>query len=188
MAYRITANLPATLEKPLRVDVRERHYSSESDYGVGVILWDVYSRQQHTLTGPLMRLPRWEVEANAEKLAVDLGFNQGSDARAKMPFRYTVTVPAPLVPLVKLRIKEEHYRSASAYITGLIFFALKEQGPKRVPHHKCSPLLREPDWIRANVFQQLAKDFGKPDRKWPKDLDGRINDLIDEQKREGEAP
>jgi len=178
---KITANLPAMLEKPLRIDVRQQHYPCASDYGLGVILWDIYSRQPHTLTGPLMQLPRWEVELRAETLAEELGFID-KEARAKLPFRYNVSVPTELIPLVQRRIKEERYRSASAYITGLIFFSLAEKGPKRVPHHKCAPLLREPDWIREQVFARLSTDFGNPERKWPKDLGGRIDQLIREQK------
>lgn len=168
-ARRITANLPASLERSVRLEVRKEHYPSESDLGVGLIVWDIYSRQPHTLTGPLMRLPRRDVERAAETLAVDLGL-MDPGAKSKMPYRFTVSVPAILRPPLLVRMREERYRSASAYITGLLFFCLqvRQPNPKKVPHHKLAPLLREPDWIREQAFALFAKGFDDPDRVWPK--------------------
>lgn len=151
----------------MRLQVRQEHYPSESDLGVGLIVWDIYSCQRHELTGPLMRLPRRSVERAAIALAEELGLME-PEARARKPYRFTVSVPAILRPLVQARMKEEHYRSASAYITGLLYFSLKVRDKKKVPHHKTSPLLREPEWVKDAAFVQIAQQFGEPGRKWPK--------------------
>lgn len=166
---RITANLPATLERPVRLTARREHYPSESDLGLGLVLWDIYSRQPHEMTGPLLRLPRWEVESAALTLAEELQLSD-EDARGRKPYRFTTSVPGILRKPMMTRMKEERYRSASAYVTGLVFFCLKvrEPNPKKIPHHKCAALLREPDYIRDVAFAKLAKDFGNPKRKWPK--------------------
>lgn len=185
-ASRITANLPAPLELPVRHTVRQEFYPCESDYGLGVLLWDIYSRQPHTLTGPLMHLPRWKVESVSFELAKGLGLCD-PDSRSKVPYRFTVSVPEVLRPAMLVRKKEERYKSLSAYVTGLVFFELKVRtpDPKKVPHHKIVPLLRQPVWIRDAVFTRLAEDFGNPARKWPKDLGGRIEQLISEQEKVG---
>lgn len=168
-ARRITANLPATLERSVRLEVRKEHYPSESDLGLGLIIWDIYSRQPHTLTGPLMRLPRRDVEKAAQTLAVELGL-MDPETKNKMPYRFTVSVPSVLRAPLLARIREERYRSASAYITGLLFFCLqvRHPSPKKVPHHKLAPLLREPDWLRDQAFRQFACEFDNPKRTWPK--------------------
>lgn len=168
-ARRITANLPASLERSVRLEVRKEHYPSESDLGLALIIWDIYSRQPHAITGPLMRLPRRDVERAAEKLAVEMGL-MDPEARAKMPYRFTVSVPASLRAPLLVRIREERYRSASAYITGLLFFCLqiRPPNPKKVPHHKLAVLLREPEWIREAAFAHFAQEFDNPARKWPK--------------------
>lgn len=168
-ARRITANLPATIERSVRLQVRKEYYPSESDLGLSLIIWDIYSRQSHDLTGPLMRLPRRDVERAAEKLAVELGLME-PEARARKPYRFTVSVPAILRDALLVRIREERYRSASAYITGLLFYCLQvvAPNPKKVPHHKLAPLLREPEWIREDAFAYFAKEFDNPKRTWPK--------------------
>lgn len=159
------------LERSVRLQARQEHYPSESDLGLGLVIWDIYSRQPHELTGPLMRLPRRAVEKAADRLAVDLGIVD-EEARGKMPYRFTVSVPAVLRPLMHARIKEEKYKSASAYITGLVFFSLavRPPNPKKIPHHKCASLLREPDFVRAKAFAYFAKAWGDTKRIWPKDL------------------
>lgn len=172
-ARRITANIPATLERCVRLEVRKEHYPSESDLGLGLVIWDIYSRQPHTTTGPLMRLPRREVEREAAVLASELG-HMDPEAKSKMPYRFTVSVPALLREPLLVRIREERYRSASAYITGLLWFCLRvrQPDPKKVPHHKLGALLREPEWIRNAAFAHFAREFDNPNRKWPKELGG----------------
>lgn len=184
-ARRITANLPACLERPTRLLVRQENYPGESDLGVGLIIWDIYSRQPHELTGPLMRLPRRQVEKATETLAISLGM-MDPEAKGKVPYRFTVSVPALLREPVQVRMIEERYRSMSAYITGLVFFALQVRAPdpKKVPHHKLVPLLREPDFIREAAFAHFAKDFGNAERKWPKDISQMIRDFLEKRRKE----
>jgi len=176
---RITANLPGHLEEPVRRQARAERYPSQSDYGVGLLLWDIYSRQEHNLTGPLMREPAWAVSAFVEQLLNELGEPPRKPGEVK-PYRFNVTVPVVLLPLVQRRAKEERYRSVSAYISGLVLYDLKRRAPdpKKIPHHKTAPLMREPEFIREAVFAQLAQDFGNATRKWPNGIEGRIDELI----------
>jgi hypothetical protein len=180
---RITANLPWQLENPVKRKVKAERYPSESAYGVGVLTWDVYSRQPHLLTGPLLQEHWVVVNAFVEELLVELG-EPKLPTGDRLPYRFTVTVPAALMPLVRVRVKELRYKSLSAYVSGLIIFDLKRRTPteKGVPHHKTAPLMREPDWIRKAVFTQLAEDFGNPDRRWPHGIEGRIDELISLQR------
>lgn len=180
---RITANLPGRLEEIVRRQAKTERYPSQSDYGIGLVLWDVYSRQPHALTGPLLREPAWMVSSFVEDLLDELGEPPRPPGEI-VPYRLAVSVPVDLMPLVRLRTKEERYRSVSAYVSGLVTYDLKRRAPdpKKVPHHKTAPLLREPDIIRNAVFAQLARDFGKPKRKWPKGIEGRIDELIAAEK------
>lgn len=182
---RLTANLPGKLEPVVRRQWRIEHYPSQSDYGIGLILWDIYSRQPHTLTSPLLLEPTWMVSSFVETLLDELGEPPRKPGEIT-PYRLNVSVPNVLLPLVKLRAREERYKSGSAYISGLVIYDLKCRAPhpKKVPHHKTSPLLRQPDYIRNLVFAQLAKDFGKKTRKWPKGIEGRIEELIAEYKKD----
>lgn len=177
--YKITPSLPASLERAVRLQIREAHYPGESDYGLGLILWDIYSRQPHTITTPLMRLPRRALEATAYDLAEELGMAERGTRHLK-PYRPAVYVPVSLRPLVNARMEEEGYKSGSAYVTALMFFSLKIRAPdkRKVPHHKCAPLLREPEWVRKQAFAHFVKDFGNPERKWPKDFGKRIDEVL----------
>lgn len=181
---KITANLSNRLETALHQQVITHRYPSESAYGLGLAIWDLYSRQPHTLTGPLLRGPRWTIPGFVTDLLEELG-DPMAKTKDLMPYRMTVRVPLVLAPFIQLRVKEERYRSASAYMTGLVLYDLKKRppDPKRIPHYKTAALLSEPEWLQVAVFKRLAEDFGEPLRTWPKGINGRIDEIVIQQRQ-----
>lgn len=92
---------------------------------------------------------------------------------ALKPIRVTANVPAELGSLIEKRVRSEKYPSTSAYIVGLILFDLYA----RRPHLMTAPLMRQPQWLRDEVIEQLAKDYeeGNKPGGW---FEHRIEDLI----------
>lgn len=179
----VTANLPGFLKPVIERQWKAEHYAGKSEYAVGLILWDIYSRQPHATTGTLMRQPSWMVDSFVRDLMAELG-EPPLPPNEVVPYRFSVYIPKVLMPWVKTRATEERYRSASAHIVSLVLYDLKRRAPdpKCVPHHKIAPLLREPLFIREAVYSQLIQDFGNPARKWPKGIEGRIDELIVKQR------
>lgn len=93
---------------------------------------------------------------------------------ALKPTRITANVPAELKDLIERRIKTEKYPSVSAYIVGLILFDLY----CRRPHLMTGPLMRQPQFVRDEVIEQLVKDFEEGNRPggW---FEHRVQELID---------
>lgn len=57
--FRVTANLPGEIQELVDRRVKEERYPSVSAYLVGLVLFDLYARRPHLLTGSLMREPQW---------------------------------------------------------------------------------------------------------------------------------
>lgn len=57
--FRVTTNLPGEIQELVERRVREERYPSVSAYLVGLVLFDLYARRPHLLTGTLMREPVW---------------------------------------------------------------------------------------------------------------------------------
>jgi len=57
--FRVTTNIPGELKELVDQRVREERYPSISAYLVGLVLFDLYARKPHLLTGSLMREPQW---------------------------------------------------------------------------------------------------------------------------------
>jgi Arc/MetJ-type ribon-helix-helix transcriptional regulator len=57
--FRVTTNIPGELQELVDRRVREERYPSISAYLVGLVLFDLYARKPHLLTGSLMREPQW---------------------------------------------------------------------------------------------------------------------------------
>ena len=57
--FRVTANLPGEIQDLIERRVREEKYPSLSAYLIGLVLFDLYARKPHLLTGTLMREPQW---------------------------------------------------------------------------------------------------------------------------------
>lgn len=57
--FRVTANLPGEIEELVSTRVHEEKYPSTSAYIAGLVLFDIYCRRKHLLTGELMREPQW---------------------------------------------------------------------------------------------------------------------------------
>lgn len=93
-------------------------------------------------------------------------------------FRIGASVPGELKEAIEARVKAERYPSISAYVVGLIIFDLY----CRRPHLMTGPLMRQPQWVRDEVIEQLLKDFNDPDAKrgggW---FEHRIQELIEQR-------
>ncbi len=177
----MTVNLPGKMRHRITTWVRALRYLSLSDYCTALILWDVYSRQTHSRTASLMREPQWTVDGFVETLLEKHG--ERCERGLIKPYRFSVRVPDCIYPLAQNRIREEHYRSDSAYITGLVIYDIDLDVPagKGIPHARLVSLMKEPKWLRDEVLKQLADDFGNPKRKWPKGVEGRIDDIRQRQ-------
>lgn len=176
----MTVNLPGKLRAPMASEVEQWLYHSQSDYCTALALWDIYSRQHHERTGPLLQLPVWRVESFVDGLLRRRG--DPVERGSVKPYRFSVRLPDPLYQLVRVRMKEEGYRGDSAFFIGLIVYALDPDVPpnkKGVPHHHLAELFQRPRRIRDAVLSQIIQDFGKPDRVWPK----RIDELVSAQLR-----
>jgi hypothetical protein len=57
--FRVTTNIPGELQELVDRRVKEERYPSISAYLVGLVLFDLYARRPHLLTGTLMREPQW---------------------------------------------------------------------------------------------------------------------------------
>jgi len=132
IATKIIANLPAVLAAPVERAATVERYPNRSDYAVGCIVWDLYSRQPHNVTG---RLTRIETERFAEGVAAELG--EDIPRMPMKPWRYPVSIPEPLLPIVNVRWREVPYRSASAYICGVVLYALKVRDPDPKTNSSC---------------------------------------------------
>lgn len=176
---RITVNLPGHLNNVMQRRWKAAHYTGQSEYVLGLMLWDIYSRQPHEHTGPLMREPRWMVSGFVYVLLKELGEPEPPPGDI-MPHRFNVCVPETLQPLVEARAREERYRSGSAYATGLVIFDLARPAPhpKKVPHHKCVAILHEPESLRQWAFVHIAQGFGNAKRIWPPDIQSRVDELV----------
>lgn len=60
---RMTANVPGALAALLPERIKHLGYHSKSDYIVGLIIFDIYCKQDHVLTAPLLKEPQWVVDA-----------------------------------------------------------------------------------------------------------------------------
>lgn len=76
------------------------------------------------------------------------------------PVRITVNIPAQLIPLVKTRMTEEHYHSASAYLVGLLLFDLVA----RSRHAITSTVMSDPPELQEKVFDEIVRDFNNTNR------------------------
>lgn len=179
----MTVNLPGKLTQLFNAQIKEHLYLGAGDYCIGLVVWDVYSRQKHARTGPLMRMPSWAVDNFVDDLLTSVG--SAPLPGALKPSRFTVRLPDLLYPLAVARKAEELYRSMPSYMTGLILFALDPLVPdgKGIPHHKLAPMLQKPKWVRDAVFSKIAEDFGNPERKWPIGLGDKIDEIVDEQRQ-----
>lgn len=179
----VTVNVPKYLEEVVERQWQAERYLNRSDYVIGLILWDIYSRQPHKFTGTLLREPTYILLSFVRKLLAELR-EPAPPVYDVAPWRVGVYVPVGLIPLIKQRRIEEGYRSQAKYLLGLILYDLKFRAPdpKKIPHHKTSPLMREPDIVQQAVIAQLAADFDNPERVWPKGIEGRIAELIARQR------
>lgn len=91
-------------------------------------------------------------------------------------FRVTVNVPEELKPLVKQRVREEHYPSDSAYFTGLLLFDLIS----RYRHKLTSQMMNEPPEMLDKIVAEIVRDFDKTPRKTGDWLRIRLEELIKE--------
>lgn len=55
--FRVTVNVPDVLKPLVKQRVQEEHYSSDSAYFVGLLLFDLISRYRHKLTAQMMNEP-----------------------------------------------------------------------------------------------------------------------------------
>lgn len=79
------------------------------------------------------------------------------------PHRYTVDVPEPLVPLVDARKNSVPYPSVSKYIYWTIIYEMTLQKP-----HRLTPwLMRQPENIQHDFYEELIRNFGNPDAPRP---------------------
>lgn len=69
--FRLTANIPRTLEPLIKRRMHDERYRSESMLVLGLIINDLLTKHPHRLTGPLLREPHWVVETFVQKLAED---------------------------------------------------------------------------------------------------------------------
>jgi hypothetical protein len=102
-------------------------------------------------------------------------------------FRLTGHLPGEIQELVSRRIKDLRYPTDSAYVNGLVLFDLF---CKR-DHRLTAPLMREPQWVRDKVIEQLVQDFDKPDIDLKRPggwFEERIQELVEEEKRKGPPP
>jgi hypothetical protein len=101
------------------------------------------------------------------------------------PVKYCGRGPAELDRLIKKRIEEEHYRSLSDYIIGLIIYDIY----CRREHKITSRLMAEPSWVRDKAIEQIIEDFEderKEGKKRPGGwLDRRIHELVEGAHRDG---
>ena len=165
----IIANLPERLKAPVETAVREERHLSRKNYGLALILWDLYALPEHTTTGPLLRDASWVLDTYTADICEMFG--DATPLGDKRMFRFAVDVPLTLMPKVEWRIENQRYKGVSAYLTGLVVYHLNAFGPDRKPRHeRTSALLREPEWLQEQVFRRIVTDFNNPDRKWPYDL------------------
>lgn len=68
---RITISLPPKLLALAKRRAEEERYHSFSDYINGLVVFCVYARKPHLLTGPLLKEPYWLVEKVVDQLAID---------------------------------------------------------------------------------------------------------------------
>jgi hypothetical protein len=101
-------------------------------------------------------------------------------------FRLTGHLPGEIQELVTRRIKDLRYPTDSAYVNGLVLFDLF---CKR-DHRLTAPLMREPQWVRDKVIEQLVQDFDRPDADHKRPggwFEERIKEVVDEEKRRARA-
>ena len=94
------------------------------------------------------------------------------------PFRVTANLPGEIEELFKRRVRDEKYPSESAYLVGLVLFDLH----CRRPHLLTGVLMREPQWIRDKVIEELVRDFDDPATRPGGWLEHRIEELVQQQK------
>lgn len=68
---RFTVNVPHVLVAKMLERKNKERYSSDSNYLLGLIAFDVLCQREHRLTGPLMREPRHIQDKVFEQLAKD---------------------------------------------------------------------------------------------------------------------
>lgn len=73
------------------------------------------------------------------------------------PLRFTIRLPAEIVPLIDKRVKEELYHSMTAYFVGLAIWDCYF----RNAHKLTGALMKEPHWIIDEVIAELVADFDK---------------------------
>lgn len=92
-------------------------------------------------------------------------------------FRVTVNVPDDLEPLLKQRVREEHYSGNSAYFLGLLLFDLVS----RCRHKLTSQMLNEPPEMLDKIVVEIVRDFDKTPRNTGDWLRIRIEEMIEER-------
>lgn len=100
------------------------------------------------------------------------------------PWRVSVNVPRALQLPVKKRVRQERYRSESAYLVGLVIKDLLA----RQAHRITGPLLREPVYILDEFIDRLAVELDRDEpnplnmkASW---LEGRIEEMLTEHHSE----
>jgi hypothetical protein len=92
--------------------------------------------------------------------------------------RATANIPGELQPLIDRRMRDEKYPSLSAYIVGLILFDLYA----RRKHLMTAELMRQPQWVRDQIIQELVENFDKPDTRPGSWFEHRIEELVAQNK------